>query len=175
MCIDIIYYSKFIFCYVIVLLILINVYLILSYLIHLSDNTELDTTDRYAKIRPFIDASNKRFMQFGIWSHDLSIDEQMIPYFGRHSCKMFIRGKPIRFGFKAWCLCTSSGYLYQTIPYGASATPHDKTIGLGADVVLKLLENVSSPSAHCIFFDNFFTSFHLMCLLSDRRFFATGK
>jgi len=25
--------------------------------------------------------------------------------FGRHSIKMFIRGKPIRFGYKIWCLC----------------------------------------------------------------------
>ncbi|CAI6371246.1 unnamed protein product [Macrosiphum euphorbiae] len=29
-----------------------------------------------------------------------SIDESMVPYFGRHGCKQFIRGKPIRFGFK---------------------------------------------------------------------------
>lgn len=28
----------------------------------------------------------------------LSVDEQMIPYFGRHSCKMYMKGKPVRFG-----------------------------------------------------------------------------
>ncbi|XP_037928824.1 piggyBac transposable element-derived protein 2-like [Teleopsis dalmanni] len=119
--------------------------------IHLSDNTMLNKQDKFAKVRPFIDASNYRFMQFGIWSHDLSIDEQMLPYFGRHSCKMFICGKPIRFGFKAWCLCLSAGYLYQIILYGGAATPHDKTVGLGGDIVLKLLENVTSPLTHRIF------------------------
>lgn len=25
-------------------------------------------------------------------------------YFVRHPCKMFVRGKPIRFGYKLWCL-----------------------------------------------------------------------
>ena len=35
----------------------------------------------------------------------------MIPYYGKHYAKQFIRGKPIRFGFKNWALCTSSGYM----------------------------------------------------------------
>ena len=29
-----------------------------------------------------------------------SIDETMVPYFGRHSWEHFIQGKPVRFGFK---------------------------------------------------------------------------
>ena len=28
------------------------------------------------------------------------MDEVMIPYYGRHSAKQYIRGKPIRYGFK---------------------------------------------------------------------------
>ena len=35
----------------------------------------------------------------------------MFAYYGRHGCKQFIRGKPIRFGFKNFCLCTPLGYL----------------------------------------------------------------
>ena len=35
----------------------------------------------------------------------------MVAYYGRHGCKQFIRGKPIRFGFKNFCLCTPLGYL----------------------------------------------------------------
>ena len=43
--------------------------------------------------------------------HDLvSIDESMMPYYESHSCKMFIKGKPIRFGYIMWCLCESDGY-----------------------------------------------------------------
>ncbi|KAJ8912152.1 hypothetical protein NQ315_006116 [Exocentrus adspersus] len=33
----------------------------------------------------------------------------MIPYYGKHYAKQYIKGKPIRFGFKNWALCTSNG------------------------------------------------------------------
>ena len=35
---------------------------------------------------------------------DQSIDESMIPYFGKHGTKQFICGKPIKFGFKVFAL-----------------------------------------------------------------------
>lgn len=89
----------------------------LKSVLHLTDNDHIDKSDRYAKVRPLIDLLNKKYKQVGIFATHLSIDEQMIPYFGRHNCKMFIRGKPIRFGFKLWCLCSDSGYLFHVIPY----------------------------------------------------------
>ena len=113
-------------------------------------------------------------MQFGIWEEDLLVDEQMVPYFGRHSCKMFIRGKPIRFGYKLWCLCSANGYLYNCIPYAGSPDNYNKEVGLGADVVLRLLENIEFADRHTVYFDNFFTSYYLMCLLTERRLCATG-
>ncbi|KRX30844.1 PiggyBac transposable element-derived protein 3, partial [Trichinella murrelli] len=42
----------------------------------------------------------------------LSIDEGMVPYYGHHTCKMFIRGKPIRFGYKIWTMSSANGYPY---------------------------------------------------------------
>ncbi|KAF2901515.1 hypothetical protein ILUMI_04673 [Ignelater luminosus] len=42
-------------------------------------------------------------------SEDMSVDESIIPYFGRNGCKQFIRGKPIRFGYKAWVLAQPFG------------------------------------------------------------------
>nr|CAI5822387.1 unnamed protein product [Callosobruchus analis] len=47
------------------------------------------------KIRPLMNKLNKKFQQFGIFHKDLSIDEAMIKYFGHHSSKQFIRGKPV--------------------------------------------------------------------------------
>lgn len=126
------------------------------------------------KMRHYLEMLNERYMQFGIWEEKLSIDEQMVPYFGHHSSKMFIRGKPIRFGYKMWCLCSSYGYLFCALPYSGSSDAYDKNIGLGAGVVLKLLENVKNPQQHQVFFDNFFTSYQLLTLLSERRFCATG-
>lgn len=36
----------------------------------------------------------------------------MIPYYGRHPTKEFIRGKPIRWGYKAWVPAEPLGYAY---------------------------------------------------------------
>ena len=36
----------------------------------------------------------------------------MIPYRGRHSARIFCKGKPIRFGYEAWMLASSDGYVY---------------------------------------------------------------
>lgn len=70
----------------------------------------------------------------------LLIDEQMVQYFVRHSCKRFIKGKPIRFGFKLWCICSSDGYMYQFLACtGADAKKEKTEVGLGGNVVLQLL------------------------------------
>ena len=54
---------------------------------------------------------------FGILHDDLSIDDSMMPYYGRHSCKPFIRGKPNRFGYKCWGIASSCGLLYKVSVY----------------------------------------------------------
>ena len=40
----------------------------------------------------------------------------MIIYFGEHSAKQYIKGKPIKFGYKLWCLITNLGYLIHCDP-----------------------------------------------------------
>ncbi|XP_065363610.1 piggyBac transposable element-derived protein 2-like [Calliphora vicina] len=85
--------------------------------IHLSDNTKLDATDKMAKVRPLSKLLSKNFCQYGYMHEKLSVDESMVRYFGSHSSKQFIRGKPVRFGFKNWMLTSSSGYLYQFDTY----------------------------------------------------------
>lgn len=57
------------------------------------------TEDGFYKVRPIFNNLNEG----GRWfrgKKDYSIDEVMIPYFGRHSAKQYIRGKPIRYGYK---------------------------------------------------------------------------
>lgn len=141
--------------------------------LHLSDNSKLDKNDRFSKLRPFFDIVNEKFMQFDVFAFNLSIDEQMVPYFGRHSCKMYIKGKPVRFGFKLWCICSSEGYLYRFIPYGGAAEQKSE-FGLGTKVVLDLLSIVENRRNHNIFFDNFFSSYKLFSILKEEGFFATG-
>ncbi|KAK9727551.1 Transposase IS4 [Popillia japonica] len=115
--------------------------------LHLADNNALDKSDKFAKVKPVFDIMNKKYLQFDIFSYNLSIDEQMVPYFGRHSAKMYIKGKAVRFGFKIWCLCSSEGYLYQFIPYGGASPEGKKSEHpLGTKVVLDLLAVVLNPS-----------------------------
>ena len=59
------------------------------------------------------DLLNKKIEQFDIAHEDLSIDQLMVPYYGRHSCKQFIRAKPIRFGYKLWVLASATGVPYK--------------------------------------------------------------
>ena len=72
--------------------------------VHVADNNNLQPGNKVAKVSPLYDLLNKNLQRFGIFKSTLSIDELMCPYYGKHSCKMFIRMKPIRFGFKLWVL-----------------------------------------------------------------------
>ena len=67
-------------------------------------NYHLDSKDKYVKLRPFIDIINDRFLCFSspFGLINISIDESIIPYYGRHQTKQFIRGKNIWWGYKAW-------------------------------------------------------------------------
>lgn len=142
---------------------------------HFADNNNLAKNDRFAKVRPLIDLVNCKFIQFGIFHHSLSIDEQMVGYYGKHSCKMFIYGKPTKFGFKNWVLAGSTGYVYCFDPYqGKKTGVCHKNLGLGGSVVMNLLKKVENPQNHEIYFDNFFSSIPLMMKLAEKGYFAAG-
>ena len=76
-------------------------------LIYFADNNNRPAGDKLAKIQPLQNRVNASLQQFGVFAKDLAIDEQMVPYFDRHFAKMFIRGKPIRFGYQNWVFASS--------------------------------------------------------------------
>ncbi|KAJ8939688.1 hypothetical protein NQ318_011735 [Aromia moschata] len=83
---------------------------IIKYL-HCADNLQPHLQDKMWKLRPLMDLLKSKFIKNWIPEQDLDYDESMIKYFGKHSCKQFIRGKPIRFGYKMWCLNSATDYL----------------------------------------------------------------
>ncbi|KAK6171775.1 hypothetical protein SNE40_018207 [Patella caerulea] len=147
--------------------------------IHLANNEGINVNDKAAKVRPFIDSINQGLVQFGVFSKDLSGDEQMVPYFGKHSAKMFMRNKPVKFGYKFWILASTQGFPYKIDLYcgketNKTKTNKTKTGTVGASVIFNLLTVVENPKAHTITFDNFFTDYDLLKGLADKGFAATG-
>ena len=120
---------------------------------HLCDNTDLsrgEPGDKMAKIRGFIEIMNRNFLLNAPNETNLSVDESMIPYFGRHGCRQFIKGKPIRFGYKAWTMAQKHGYCLQADIYqGKGSDSRPKGVTLGEKVVLDFCDIVCK--AQCAF------------------------
>ncbi|CAK1554360.1 unnamed protein product [Leptosia nina] len=143
--------------------------------VHLNDNSELNETDRLYKLRPVLESLGETFQKhYGMDEH-YSVDESMIPYYGKHYAKQFIRGKPIRFGFKNWAMCASTGYMLAFSLYTGKSS-EKKDFGVGGDVVLNLITLSKLPpnSGIKLFFDNYFTSLSLMRHLKELGYYATG-
>ena len=112
----------------------------------------------------------------------LSVDKSMVPYFGKHGAKQYIRGKPIKFGYKLWVLAKPLGYCVQFRSYVGKAIHLDVygNIGLevGRAVVAHLLKCIPSQQDDCYIYhvvmDNFFTSPELLCHLQKQSIAATG-
>ena len=144
--------------------------------IHLADNQQLTKGDKAAKVQEVYNLLNKSLQQFGMFHANLSVDESMVPYRGRNSMKMYIKGKPIRFGYKLWMLAGADGYPYKLIIYQGKES-QQTTEPLGTRVVkslLQVVEDISTPSDHYLFMDNFFTSYQLLSELRLMQFKATG-
>ena len=82
--------------------------------IHFCDDTELDKEDKCGKVRKLLEMIRCRFMIFANLSKTFEIDESMVPYFWKYGqrLKQNMPKKPIRFGYKVWCLNLDDGYLY---------------------------------------------------------------
>jgi len=147
--------------------------------LHVCDNASLDTSDAMAKVRPLYFMINEKCLAYFLNEEHLSIDESMIPYYGRHSSKQRIVGKPVRMGYKMWVLASSDGYVIQFEPYqgakkSGSTRSSTSSWGLGEQVVLDLLAELPRGISYHVFTDNFFTSFRLLGYLDNNNIQATG-
>lgn len=147
---------------------------------HVCDNDKLDTGDKFAKVRPLFNLLNKKFMENAPIEEMHSVDEAMVPYYGRHGCKQYIHAKPIRYGYKLWVGTTRLGYINWFEPYQGASTNISKDyadLGVGAGVVLEYAQAVRTKwpeEKFHLFFDNFFSSIHLVEKLTEWNLNATG-
>ena len=143
--------------------------------LHLNDNSKLQNNkhDKLFKLRPFIDKLNANFFENKTPEEHLSIDESMIKFKGRSSLKQYNPMKPIKRGYKLWCLSDDSGYIYNFSIYcGKDEKADNKTrseLGLGGEVVLSLTKDLAGQN-HKLFFDNYFSSIPLLEKLQQQKF-----
>ena len=146
--------------------------------LHLSDNMNLAQNDKFAKVRPFYELIAKRCYNNRPNSADLSVDESMLPYYGRNNSKQRIQNKAVRSGYKMWVLAEPSGYVVTFDPYqgakSGATRANESTWGLGERVVLSLLDAIPQNTAYRVFMDNFFTSMRLLRFLAANNIRASG-
>lgn len=143
--------------------------------LHLVDNNDApNTTDKMFKVRKLADILMRKFNQWNTFHENISIDESMIRYYGHHSAKQFIRGKPVRFANKNWVAASASGYCYSFDIYCGKSVI-SSTEPLGTRVVKMLLNKMTiDPANHKVLFNNFFTSYDLLNDLRQLGYRATG-
>ena len=118
---------------------------------------------------------NERFLKNTVYNElRFDVDESMIPYFGRHPTKQSMRNKPVRFGFKMYCLNQPSGYLIYCDPYQGKGSGHHEFSGFGLSggTVLYLVNKLLVKGI--IYMDNFFSSIKLFNELTKMGFGAVG-
>lgn len=145
--------------------------------LHFADNSQLNKDDRLAKIRPIINKFNDQFLEFAAPEANVSVDESMIPYFGRNNCKQFIANKPVRFGYKAWVMAQKLGYCLHFDVYQGASAERKKNVGLGELVVLENAHILKQNFVDLLFnfyFDNFFSGVSLVLNLNELNFGGTG-
>ena len=144
--------------------------------VHPAGKSNLDKEDKFAKVRTLIDKLNEQCLANYLLEQSVSIDESMVPYFGRHGCKQYIRNKPGKVGCKLRVAATPLWYTIQFYPYAGKDENCDSNLGLGGPVVATLAEKLPSQagSNYYIIMDKFFTSPDLLHILKAKGIAATG-
>lgn len=128
--------------------------------------------DRLHKVRPLIDQLNMNFLNCAHREVCIAIDEQIIPFKGRHSLKVYMMKKPTKWGYKVWVHAGQSGYVHKFIFAGDNLSTLNNTdivagIGKAGQVVMALSED--QPADSYVFFDNYFSSPDLLWELKKKK------
>lgn len=97
--------------------------------LYYADNTLTDD-DRFYKVQPIVQPLNEP-MKMNKADEFLSVDQIMVLYFGRYSDKQYMKGKPVRFGYKLWEADISDGTLFH-----CGSNTKTPVIGWGMDLML---------------------------------------
>ena len=150
---------------------------ILSHL-HLNDNSRMPGRtdpgyDKLYKVRPLLEKIRLNSQASYQPHQQLAVDEAMILFKGRSVMKQYLPLKPIKRGYKMWCLCDSSnGYMYNMSLYtGADDSSNEDS--LSSRVVQHLVQPLYNANHH-IYMDNYFSSIALATKLAENNTYTIG-
>ena len=66
-----------------------------------------DEGDKLKKVRPLLNYVQSKCRELYQPNREISIDERMVRPKARYSFRQYILNKPVKWGFKLWCLCDS--------------------------------------------------------------------
>lgn len=150
--------------------------------LHCNDNSKFPSKnhpqyDRLYKLRPIITMLNAKCQKCYVPSHTLSVDESMVPFKGRTTLKQYMPLKPVKRGYKIWCLADSAtGYITNLQVYTgktAVSVGNFTNFQMCERVVLDLCEPYFSTN-RLVAFDNFFTTYKLMKTLRKNGLYSCG-
>lgn len=149
--------------------------------IHFAPLDGFNPNDKMWKLRPLTDRLNENFKRHFVPEQHLSYDESMIAYYGRHGCKQFIKGKPLRFGYKVWCMNSPLGYCIAFDIYQGKNHRYNPSVeakfGKCVTPLLYMIDALPTDKKelpYCFYFDNLFTGLPVLHFLKLHGYEATG-
>ncbi|KAI4479444.1 hypothetical protein M0802_014391 [Mischocyttarus mexicanus] len=128
---------------------------------NITNNAKL--TDSLQKIRPILDKLVKNFNRISMSEH-ICVDEQMVPFKGRHRLKNYMPKKPKKWGYIAFLLYDSSGLIYFFEIYTGKTilNPELPNVGSSVNVVLRLAKIIPKQLFYKVCFNNWFSTLPLI-------------
>ncbi|KRZ52079.1 PiggyBac transposable element-derived protein 3 [Trichinella nativa] len=148
--------------------------------LHFNDNSQtiLDRDDpnydRLCKIRPLLEMFRKCCRETK--NEEMQcVDEQIIPYKGKHKLKQYLPCKPQKWGFKIISRAGKSGLLYDFVFYDVkNPIVEDPLPFQPANYVLKLCETLQKNRNYKLFFDDYYTFLELQLRLKEMGILSCG-
>lgn len=156
---------------------------ILKQFFHLCDNTIMKKVgeegyDPLYKFRLLLDCVRSRCRDLPCDEHQ-SIDEQVVPFKGRHRAKQYIPSKPNKWGFKFISRASSTGLLYDFILYSGKNTELIKPLkefSMMNNIVRSLCLTIPVGTANLkLYMDNYYNTLQLaLYLKKEMNIHVTG-
>ncbi|XP_046981064.1 piggyBac transposable element-derived protein 4-like [Schistocerca americana] len=148
--------------------------------LHCNDNSTCvkkgkPSYDKLQKIRPVTRAISNKLCKVYKPSSVLAVDECMVAFKGRSTLKQYVPMKPVKRGYKVWCLAdASTGFIINFDIYTGKRDTNDTSeFTLGEEVVLTLTKAMDG-SKRLVAFDNYFTTVRIIEELQSHGLYGIG-